>query len=472
MIKVLKVLLSVLICTLFGCAPSNVEEAPVTEITFSFWEPGIAHELEEALQTIADGYEKLHPDVKIRLISEPVESYQDWIKSQIIADDLPDIQSNHSSNLMSQYNAGLIVNVSNELNSRSAYGERHIWKDTFKDLFIDEGEDGTSIPFFAVELGIYYNKAIYEKLGLEIPKTWDEFMNNCEIIQNAGILPIAFMAQKADACLWLKTGIAGGLHAEKHLSDEAININGDKSISPYEACRAILTGKVDFANDKVYQNEYREYVNRMEEFLSYCGGYPGFEESVAKAMFLSGEAAHMHTGSWDAYGMMLDNNEFDFEAGVFAFPAFGVNEDGSKGKRIMQLSSQDIAVTKSVYKEEGKLEKVIDFLQYLTSKEVYQEFIDNTAHLPVIKDVCCVKGMEVFEYDGYYNDMLLLKDGSNELIYSVLSGNTPVLDSKFFGKLQKQMIASSEEYAKEKKLSSENLYYMEETALGVFAGDR
>ena len=38
--------------------------------------------------------------------------------------------------------------------------------------------------------GILYNKKVYEKLGLEIPETWDEFMANNAKIKAAGIDPV------------------------------------------------------------------------------------------------------------------------------------------------------------------------------------------------------------------------------------------------------------------------------------------
>ena len=38
--------------------------------------------------------------------------------------------------------------------------------------------------------GILYNKKVYEKLGLEVPKTWDEFMANNAKIKEAGIDPV------------------------------------------------------------------------------------------------------------------------------------------------------------------------------------------------------------------------------------------------------------------------------------------
>jgi raffinose/stachyose/melibiose transport system substrate-binding protein len=38
--------------------------------------------------------------------------------------------------------------------------------------------------------GIMYNKKVYEKLGLTVPKTWDEFISNSEKIKAAGIVPV------------------------------------------------------------------------------------------------------------------------------------------------------------------------------------------------------------------------------------------------------------------------------------------
>ena len=35
-----------------------------------------------------------------------------------------------------------------------------------------------------------YNKKVYEKLGLTVPKTWDEFISNSEKIKAAGITPV------------------------------------------------------------------------------------------------------------------------------------------------------------------------------------------------------------------------------------------------------------------------------------------
>ncbi|MBO5060530.1 MAG: carbohydrate ABC transporter substrate-binding protein [Clostridia bacterium] len=458
-----------------GCRASKPadKETEVMELTFSFWEPGMAHELEDALQKVADGYEELHPDIHIELLPQAVETYQDWIKSRLVSDDLPDIQSNHGTNLTTQYNAGMILNITDMLNSESPYEKGRLWKECFdkRHLNNNTAKEYKYIPFFGTSLGVYYNKTIYDELNLQVPDTWDEFMANCEAIENAGKLPIAFMAQKFDACSWIKWEIAGGLFARKHLSDPDININGDLSVSSYEAYRATLTGELDFTKDVEYQEEYREYVKYLREFLQYCGGFPGFEESVAKAMFLSGEAAHIHTGSWDVQGIMK-NEGIDFEVGIFQFPRFTEANTPYVGKRISNLSEQSIAITKSVYKEEGKLEAAVDFLRYLTSKEVYQQFINDTAQIPVVKDIAYVEGTEVFKIDGYSHDELLLKTEGDTIIHEILSGKEPILDDRFFKQMQEKLIAVASDYAQKHNLSAENGYYLEETPNGVFEDEK
>ncbi|MGV3573589.1 MAG: ABC transporter substrate-binding protein [Devosia sp.] len=59
-------------------------------------------------------------------------------------------------------------------------------QDSFKSV-VSAGGEVYGTPFApAMGGGIFYNKPIYEELGLEIPKTWDEFMANNEKIKAAG----------------------------------------------------------------------------------------------------------------------------------------------------------------------------------------------------------------------------------------------------------------------------------------------
>jgi raffinose/stachyose/melibiose transport system substrate-binding protein len=66
---------------------------------------------------------------------------------------------------------------------------KEITDDFKKTVSTDKGTYGapTGTTF---DGGIMYNKKVYEKLGLSVPKTWSDFISNSEKIKAAGIVPV------------------------------------------------------------------------------------------------------------------------------------------------------------------------------------------------------------------------------------------------------------------------------------------
>src|SRR4029077_4816445 len=62
--------------------------------------------------------------------------------------------------------------------------------DTFKKV-VSAGDNVYGSPWQNITGGgIFYNIPLYKKLGLEVPKTWDEFMANNEKIKAEGVAPV------------------------------------------------------------------------------------------------------------------------------------------------------------------------------------------------------------------------------------------------------------------------------------------
>lgn len=102
------------------------------------------------------------------------------VKTRLASGDMTDILSYNSGSLLGALNpSDYFLDISNE-----PFMDRIA--DSFKGtVAIDGAEYG--IPFTTIMAGgIMYNKAVYRDLGLEVPKTWDEFMSNCEAIKDAG----------------------------------------------------------------------------------------------------------------------------------------------------------------------------------------------------------------------------------------------------------------------------------------------
>ena len=53
------------------------------------------------------------------------------------------------------------------------------------------------VPFAIQTLQMYYNKAIFEELGLSEPETWDEFLTINETLLEAGYIPLAITGKDA-----------------------------------------------------------------------------------------------------------------------------------------------------------------------------------------------------------------------------------------------------------------------------------
>lgn len=456
-------------CQKISSVDSETAQADIN-LKFSFWEPGMYREMENALQKIVDSYEELHPNVHIELISVPVETYIDWIKSTVISDDMPDIQSSHAINLADQYKAGLIVDINDFFNSESAYDPGKAWKDTFlqnkfEQVNRDYNDSYCNIPFFSTEIAYFYNKTEYDRLGLKVPETWSEFMHNCEVIKNNGKNPIVLPGQKTAVFSWLTWQIGEGLSIKRFLADKNININGDCEISLYEKNRAVLLGYWNMSKDKEFQDIYKNYIAHLQQYFSYCQNDLDLEESIAKTMFINAEAIHINTGAWDAKSF-LQNPDVNFEVGTFRFPEFTSEDTKYPGGRVITNNAQSIAITKSVYKQEGKLEAAVDFLQYLTSKKVYQQFIDDTLEIPTVVGTKCDEALESFVNEGYSSGAWLSGDITGEDIFG---RRTIELNQQYFENVYQADVETAKKNMEELNISPENgYYYAEKQRNGIY----
>jgi len=364
-------------------------------INVSFWEPSIEREFENAFTHIAEKYNKIKPNVKINLMVQPVNGYQEWMKAQISSDNMPDVEYNQPVSINQQIKSGLIENLENELNATNPYSDSgNLWKDDFNfdkiQSIYKQSDDINmqtySIPIIGLGLAYFYNESIYENLGLHPPETWDEIMHNFKIIDEAGINPVSLMGQKVDAVDWMAWEICTGLYGEKFLNDTKLNTNGDDYISDFEISQAIRSGYYNISKQGEYHDLYVKYLEILKEYGRYCHNASGLDEIGAKAQFLSGKSAHIFSGSWDVKSFSM-NDEIPFKVGFFAFPKFTKENSPYAGDTMTIVSLQPIAVTKSVNKMDGKREATIDFIQFLTAPENYEEFIKEIYNIPVVRGI-------------------------------------------------------------------------------------
>lgn len=358
-----------------------------TKITMSFWEPSTSKEWENGLKAVIEEYNKVQPDVEIELLSQPYTGYTDWIKARFAANDAPDIEENHAAELETQYRNGMLHDIKQAYNSPNPYADNKLWKDIFMEGKLDSAhrnrfEPSYAIPFSGLGIAYYYNKDIYEKLGLQIPKTWDEFLDNCQKIDNANYNPIAMMLMKNDAIEWLSEHIFTSLYANKYLGDPDFNVNYDRSIADQELARAIELGKFDVTKGED-KKAMEKYLDLVEQLSKYTKGASGLDEAGAKAQFLAGKAAHLMSGSWDIKSFIMEPTS-NIKIGAFPLPKFTKQYSEYAGDGMTITSVETLGITKSVNDSPSKAKAAEDFMMFLTAPKYYKIFISKSYVLPVV----------------------------------------------------------------------------------------
>jgi raffinose/stachyose/melibiose transport system substrate-binding protein len=148
-------------------------------------------------------------------------------------------------------------------------------------------------------LTTYYNKDIFEELGVSEPKNFEEFEQICEKAKAAGYTPIAFGA--ADA--W----------SPPHMWNPFFD-----NILGKEKMENLLLGDGSWDDPDVIRSLQIPFVDWMD------AGYLGTEPTAINyiemlELFLSGDYPMEFTGSWQMG--QIDMADKDFDAGFFYLPS-------------------------------------------------------------------------------------------------------------------------------------------------------
>ncbi len=135
----------------------------------------------------AEAYQKIRPDVTFEMDFRPGGAEGDnVIKTRMATGEMTDLFLYNSGSLMQALNPKRNLADLTDLPCMADID------DSYKEVVMADGRI-YGVPHGTTQAGgIFYNKRIYEELGLSIPHTWAEFMDNCQKIKESGIAaPIA-----------------------------------------------------------------------------------------------------------------------------------------------------------------------------------------------------------------------------------------------------------------------------------------
>ena len=207
--RLLSVLLSAAMVagTMAVAVPAYADDTE--EITWMFWD-----DLEATEDLVSKGYKDVidrfnteyEGKYHVTPITTNLEEYDGKLNALIAAGQTPDVYiCNPGPNMDVYVNAGAAADLTDILEN-----QEKDWYATFTDGIFDRlTYDGKimAVPTNFAAACVYYNTELFEKAGVEVPTTYDELIDVCKKLQDAGITPISCSAGTA----WCLSMIAGYL---------------------------------------------------------------------------------------------------------------------------------------------------------------------------------------------------------------------------------------------------------------------
>lgn len=257
------------------------------------------------------------------------------VKTRLASGDIPDIMLYNSGSLLNALNpAEHFYDLSNEA-FVATYDE------TYKETVTIDGAT-YGVPVASTQAGaILYYKPDYEELGLEVPKTWEEFMANCEALKAAGKTPM--LGTFGDS--WTSQVLYLGDHynvlaAEENFAEEfeagtakyASTPAGIKSfqklldVQPYYN-EDYLAATYDDGCDMLANGEGTHWIMLTQSLSNIYTLYPEVMEDIGVFGVPGDTADDAGLTVWMPSSLYVDKNSENLEA-VLAFMELYVSEEG------------------------------------------------------------------------------------------------------------------------------------------------
>lgn len=236
------------------------------------------------------------------------------------------------------------------------------------DLIAASPADGKkyAVPVNGYWEAMFVNTAVLEAAGVEMPgadTTWDEFLEDCQKIKDAGYTPIAAALGNIPH-YWWEYSIFNHESPENHLE---IPASADDEIG-----QAWVAGMNDIKD--LYEKGYFP-----DNTLSAT-------DDETFAAFTEGKAAFLLDGSWKVGGIVsacqsdaddpstLDQDKLD-QFDVTYLPGQG----SRKSTDLIGGLSMGYFITKKAWDDPEKRAAAVDFVEYMTSDEIVPVFAQHTA---------------------------------------------------------------------------------------------
>ncbi len=286
-----------------------------------------------AMNMIAEDYMKENPDVKVEFeVISDRSTYNQKLKILAASNELPDLFDSEGDTLLSEIaSTGALVDVDG------------LYKDLGYDRMMNIGENYARLSdgklySLAWENNIeyfWYHKDLFKKAGIQkTPETFDELLDTCQQLKDAGITPIS---------TW------PGWALLRWMAFIPYRLEGNDYIEKLKVGEAKMGDPVGIQAANFFQKLGTEYFQP---------GWSTSDYTSALENFISGNAAIYYIGTWQFSSFMDENRELKDDYAYFYMPSM---EGAVNGRTDMWANAgTGTSISKDKYDDQLK-----DFIKYV-----------------------------------------------------------------------------------------------------------
>lgn len=396
-----------LLATLFASSFAMAEGGK-TEIRVNL-QAGVG--VAEGWAAVEEAYEALNPEVDIIIDLKPAEGYEDWIKAQFASENPEgDIVA---INLAGPAKTNKAIEFFEYAYDESPYSGQE-WTEQFnfamqnRNMALGEWDN---LSLQSVQVLWFYNKGIFEEVGVEPPTTWDELIAVCEAIEAKGYQALAIPGT-FDSFWAMQMGWLFQMYVDQTTRNEIEIVKAqpgdfcyDDEVDPHYTVDITDPWNDDdknvTKNPLRYWQAFRDGVVRADSpgikkvtenfgkvFPKYAGGENFYGTQDALPLFYQGKAAmfistggmltqfkrdqeQLKAGQQVMSGEDVIENAQIFELGTFNMPSMEGDEFLAPARTI------EVAVgfLGAIKKDKAHDDAVVDFLMYFSSADGYGKYL-------------------------------------------------------------------------------------------------
>ncbi len=273
------------LATAAGSAAPTLDTS--TPVTLAEWDTETSAGPSGEMDALNKAFHDMYPNVTIKRTSKSFDDYVATIKLAASAPDAPDVyQGNEGYSVdAALVKAGLIVPLDD-------YAKTYGWEARFgSPATLDvlrwsaDGTTWTKGPLWGVAqkaevLGVFYNKATFQKLGLSMPTTFDEFQQTLASAKAGGVDPIVV------------GGLDGWPLGHIFMMLQAL----------YEPPQQITNWTFAVAGSTFDDQGTQQAAQVMQDWAKkgyFFKGFSGVGQDNAAARFATGNGLYFLTGPWE-----------------------------------------------------------------------------------------------------------------------------------------------------------------------------